>query len=56
MNMRSITGKPAYEMLDTHPDWAPSLELGHQESETTTTPHYERRMQRMAKTPLSLSG
>ncbi|KAM4727843.1 uncharacterized protein FYW61_011018 [Anableps anableps] len=25
------SGKPAYEMLETHPDWKPSLLLGHKE-------------------------
>ncbi|XP_054644387.1 zinc finger protein 25-like [Dunckerocampus dactyliophorus] len=28
------TGRPAYEMDESHPDWAPSLHLGHTEVET----------------------
>ncbi|XP_047224705.1 uncharacterized protein LOC124870209 isoform X4 [Girardinichthys multiradiatus] len=37
------SGKPAYEMLESHPDWKPSLLLGHsqvrQEEEQQVTPH-----------------
>lgn len=29
-------GKPAYEMLENDPDWAPSLHLGYSDSETDT--------------------
>uniref|UniRef100_A0A3Q1EF41 Transposase Helix-turn-helix domain-containing protein n=1 Tax=Acanthochromis polyacanthus TaxID=80966 RepID=A0A3Q1EF41_9TELE len=35
-------GKPAYEMLECLPDWAPSLNLGHSEIKTTTTERFER--------------
>ncbi|XP_057709254.1 uncharacterized protein LOC130927444 [Corythoichthys intestinalis] len=36
------SGKPAYEMLTTHPDWSPSLFLGHSELKRTTPERYER--------------
>lgn len=38
-------GKPAYEMYDRHPDWVPSLHLGHDEG---NEPHTER--ERFART------
>ncbi|XP_059902903.1 uncharacterized protein LOC132453873 [Gadus macrocephalus] len=31
------TGKPAYEMFESHPDWAPSLNLGHDEANAAET-------------------
>ncbi|KAL7380499.1 hypothetical protein ABVT39_018948 [Epinephelus coioides] len=30
-------GKPAYEMLECDPDWAPSLNLGHSEVKATSS-------------------
>ncbi|KAK0144155.1 hypothetical protein N1851_017488 [Merluccius polli] len=35
-------GKPAYEMLQCDPDWAPSLHLGHTEVKATTTDRFKR--------------
>ena len=32
-----FTGKPAYEMFESHPDWAPSLNLGHSEANAAET-------------------
>lgn len=29
-----FTGKPAYEMLESDPDWIPSLHLGHSDERT----------------------
>ncbi|XP_077058646.1 uncharacterized protein LOC143711199 [Siphateles boraxobius] len=40
------TGKPAYEMLECHPDWIPSLHLGHTEVKTTHTQRFNRRTKR----------
>ncbi|XP_041960285.1 uncharacterized protein LOC121718915 [Alosa sapidissima] len=37
------SGKPANEMYNSHPDWAPSLHLGHTEMKATKTARYERR-------------
>ncbi|KAK9978567.1 hypothetical protein ABG768_020312 [Culter alburnus] len=35
-------GKPAYEMLECDPDWAPSLYLGHTEVKVTNTDRFKR--------------
>ncbi|XP_051948910.1 uncharacterized protein LOC127619916 [Xyrauchen texanus] len=35
-------GKPAYEMLECDPDWAPSLYLGHTEGKATNTDRFKR--------------
>ncbi len=35
-------GKPAYEMCESHPDWAPSLHLGHSEIEPTEAEQFAR--------------
>ncbi|XDV54563.1 hypothetical protein PO909_022823 [Leuciscus waleckii] len=35
-------GKPAYEMLECDPDWAPSLYLGHTEVKATNTDRFKR--------------
>ncbi|XP_077088337.1 uncharacterized protein LOC143740174 [Siphateles boraxobius] len=40
------TVKPAYEMLECHPDWVPSLHLGHTEVKTTHTQRFNRRTKR----------
>uniref|UniRef100_A0A1A8GIW8 THAP-type domain-containing protein n=1 Tax=Nothobranchius korthausae TaxID=1143690 RepID=A0A1A8GIW8_9TELE len=40
------SGKPANEMYTSHPDWAPSLHLGHTEIKPTNTARYERRESR----------
>ncbi|XP_048840299.1 uncharacterized protein LOC125713322 [Brienomyrus brachyistius] len=39
-------GQPAYEMMDTDPDWAPSLHLGHTHVTPTNTARAERRCRR----------
>lgn len=39
-------GKPAYEMLECDPDWAPSLHLGHSEVKATKPSRFERRKKR----------
>ncbi|KAK0153154.1 hypothetical protein N1851_005172 [Merluccius polli] len=36
------SGKPSYEMLENHPDWTPSLRLGHSEVKTTDEARYQR--------------
>ncbi|XP_038164501.1 uncharacterized protein LOC119798903 [Cyprinodon tularosa] len=40
------SGKPANEMYTSHPDWAPSLHLGHTEIKATQTARYERQEKR----------
>uniref|UniRef100_A0A668AX52 Zgc:113019 n=1 Tax=Myripristis murdjan TaxID=586833 RepID=A0A668AX52_9TELE len=42
------SGKPAYEMNEAHPDWAPTLHLGHSEVTATATAldRHARRQQR----------
>uniref|UniRef100_A0A1A7YCP9 THAP-type domain-containing protein n=1 Tax=Iconisemion striatum TaxID=60296 RepID=A0A1A7YCP9_9TELE len=40
------SGKPANEMYTSHPDWAPSLHLGHTEIKPTNAARYERRESR----------
>lgn len=37
-----FAGKPAYEMLECDPDWAPSLHLGHTEVKATNTDRFKR--------------
>ncbi|XP_061571212.1 uncharacterized protein LOC133424555 [Cololabis saira] len=39
-------GKPAGEMYTSHPDWAPSLNLGHSEVKESQTDRYERLQRR----------
>ncbi|XP_062328761.1 uncharacterized protein LOC134028889 isoform X2 [Osmerus eperlanus] len=39
-------GQPAYEMMETDPDWAPSLHLGHTEITRTNTARSARRRKR----------
>ncbi|XP_057675997.1 uncharacterized protein LOC130906088 [Corythoichthys intestinalis] len=39
-------GEPAYEMMETDPDWAPSLHLGHRSVTPTNTAHSARRSRR----------
>ena len=41
-----LPGKPANEMYKLHPDWAPSLHLGHTEIKPTQTARYERQESR----------
>ncbi|KAK0151189.1 hypothetical protein N1851_007669 [Merluccius polli] len=36
------SGKPSYEMLENHPDWTPSLRLGHSEVKPTDGARYQR--------------
>ncbi|XP_067280656.1 uncharacterized protein zgc:113019 [Pseudorasbora parva] len=40
------SGKPAYEMFECDPDWAPSLHLGHTEVKPTDTGRFNRRTKR----------
>ncbi|KAM4627437.1 uncharacterized protein ACJ7VT_002385 [Polymixia lowei] len=40
------TGKPACEKLQCHPDWVPSLHLGHKEVKPTHTERFNRRIRR----------
>ncbi|KAK7495254.1 hypothetical protein BaRGS_00013436, partial [Batillaria attramentaria] len=39
-------GKPAYEMMETDPDWVPSLHMGHTEMKTTNTGRFNRCQER----------
>lgn len=41
------SGKPSYEMYESHPDWAPTLHLGHSEVPVSNSDRHERRLQRM---------
>ncbi|CAK6966063.1 uncharacterized protein LOC114459264 [Scomber scombrus] len=38
------SGKPSYEMLENHPDWTPSLRLGHSDVKTTDAARYQRQV------------
>ncbi|XP_026072998.1 uncharacterized protein LOC113052776 isoform X1 [Carassius auratus] len=40
------SGKPAYEMDESHPDWAPALHLGHSEVTATVSDRHARRQHR----------
>uniref|UniRef100_A0A671SGA3 THAP-type domain-containing protein n=1 Tax=Sinocyclocheilus anshuiensis TaxID=1608454 RepID=A0A671SGA3_9TELE len=40
------SGQPAYEMFDTHPDWAPSLLLGHNEVKVSDQNRFARHLRR----------
>uniref|UniRef100_A0A1A8LX43 THAP-type domain-containing protein n=3 Tax=Nothobranchius pienaari TaxID=704102 RepID=A0A1A8LX43_9TELE len=40
-------GQPAYEMMETDPDWAPSLHMGHNSVRPTDTSRAARRMARL---------
>lgn len=42
-------GKPAYEMLECDPDWAPSLNLGHTEVKAVDTARFNRLCKRVKK-------
>ncbi|KAK0152525.1 hypothetical protein N1851_005951 [Merluccius polli] len=44
------SGQPAYEMLETHPDWAPSLHLGHADAAASSARRSKRAQRR--KNPL----
>ncbi|XP_061617681.1 uncharacterized protein LOC133471778 isoform X2 [Phyllopteryx taeniolatus] len=35
---KAFRGKPAYEMMENDPDWAPTLHMGHSENENGDTP------------------
>lgn len=39
-------GKPAYEMDKSHPDWAPTLQLGHSEGTATVSDRHGCRQHR----------
>ncbi|XP_066522293.1 uncharacterized protein [Hoplias malabaricus] len=41
-----IQSKPAYEMLERHPDWVPSLHLGHTEVKARNMERFNRRKKR----------
>ena len=41
-----LSGKPAYEMLQSHPDWVPSLHLRHTEIKSTHTERFNWRTKR----------
>ncbi|XP_051956038.1 uncharacterized protein LOC127625029 [Xyrauchen texanus] len=43
------SGKPAYEMLECDPDWAPSLYLGHTEVKATNTDRFKRFRRRVTR-------
>uniref|UniRef100_A0A3P8QH58 THAP-type domain-containing protein n=1 Tax=Astatotilapia calliptera TaxID=8154 RepID=A0A3P8QH58_ASTCA len=40
------SGKPAYEMDQTNPDWVPTLHMGHSETRTSHSDRHRRRTQR----------
>ncbi|KAG1952255.1 spindle and kinetochore associated complex subunit [Pimephales promelas] len=40
------SGKPSYGMLENHPDWAPSLRLGHNDVKETDVARYQRQVKR----------
>ncbi|XP_052455180.1 uncharacterized protein LOC128015405 [Carassius gibelio] len=40
------SGKPAYEMYECHPDWAPTLHLGHTDVKAVNPERYKRRTRR----------
>ncbi|XP_077065390.1 uncharacterized protein LOC143718258 isoform X1 [Siphateles boraxobius] len=40
------SGKPSYEMLENHPDWKPSLRLGHSEVKQTDEARFQRLVKR----------
>ncbi|XP_052471879.1 uncharacterized protein LOC128028648 [Carassius gibelio] len=40
-------GKPAYEMLESDPDWVPSLHLGHEEVKATHSGRFNRSTRRL---------
>lgn len=40
------SGKPAYEMCESHPDWAPSINLGHSEVKPSKPDRFARREKR----------
>ncbi len=41
-----FTGQPAYEMLETHHDWTPSLLLGHNEVKVPDKDRFARHLKR----------
>ncbi|CAI5671936.1 unnamed protein product [Oreochromis niloticus] len=44
-----LSGKPAYEMDVTNPDWAPTLHMGHDDIPVSDSDRHARRMQRKRK-------
>ena len=44
-----VTGKPAALFQKSHPDWAPTLCLGHSNVQEETSSHWERRKERLGK-------
>ncbi|XP_041847320.1 uncharacterized protein LOC121643832 [Melanotaenia boesemani] len=47
------SGQPAYEMLESHPDWKPSLHLGHSEVKATDKERFVRLVRRRGVTTLN---
>ncbi|KAK0146665.1 hypothetical protein N1851_014004 [Merluccius polli] len=45
------SGKPSYEMLENHPEWTPSLRLGHSEVKTTDGARYQRQVKHQEQVP-----
>ncbi|XP_077077283.1 uncharacterized protein LOC143729772 [Siphateles boraxobius] len=43
------SGKPSYEMLENHPDWTPSLRLGHNDVKETDGARYQRQVKRLSQ-------
>lgn len=41
-----IVGQPAYEMMESDPDWAPSLRMGHTDIKPTDSTRSARRFKR----------
>ena len=49
-------GKPAYEMMERDPDWAPSLHLGHVKVKKTDTGRHNRQLERSKKKQLKVQS
>lgn len=41
-----LTGEPSYELMESHPDWKPSLRLGHCEMKATNSVRFVRQQDR----------
>ncbi|CAI5670917.1 unnamed protein product [Oreochromis niloticus] len=50
--LQKFSGKPAYEMNHTNPDWVPTLHMGHSEIRTSHSDRHRRRTQRQQKKAL----
>ena len=49
-------GKPAYEIMEQDPDWAPSLHLGHVKVKKTDTGRHNRQLERSKKKQLKVQS